>query len=195
MDPAPTDLLSRYPASRHRLTRQDFYRLGDAGILKHDDRVELLEGQLIDMPPISPRCANAVSRLNELLVLAFVGRAVVRCRSPIVLDDSSEPLPDFALLRRHWRESSHDHPTVGDVFLVVEIADSSLNFDRAVKLPLYARAGIPEVWIVDLTTDTVHVHRNPSGLGYGSVTQVGSPGQLDVEALAGVTIQVSAIFA
>jgi len=195
MDTAPVDILTRYAVPRHRLTRRDYYRLGEAGILDEGDRVELLEGQLVDMSPIGPRHAIVTDNLNELLVRAFAGRSRIRCQEPVVLDDGSEPQPDFALVRRPWRGYPNTHPEPGDIFLLIEVADSSLDFDRTVKLELYARAGIREVWIVDLTTDGVLVHRRPSGGSYGSVARVEAPGMLGVEELPGVMIPVAEVFA
>lgn len=195
MASVPVDILARYPVPRHRLTRRDYYRLGEAGILGEGDRVELLEGQLVDMSPIGPRHAIVTDNLIELLVTAFAGRARVRCQEPVVLDDGSEPQPDFALVRRPWSGYPNEHPGPADIFLLIEVSDSSLDFDRTVKLELYARAGIPEVWIVDLTTDGVLVHRHPTGTGYRSVVRREAPGELDVEGLPGVTIPVAAVFA
>jgi Uma2 family endonuclease len=195
MDTAPVDILSRYPVPRHRLTRQDYYRLGEAGILGVHDRVELLDGQLVDMSPIGPRHAIVTGNLNELLVTAFAGRGRIRCQDPVVLDDGSEPQPDIALVQLPWRGYPHTHPGPDDIFLLIEVADSSLDFDRTVKLELYARAGIRELWIVDLTTDLMLVHRGPSGGGYGSVVRVEAPAVLDVEALPGVTVPVAEVFA
>ncbi len=195
MDTAPVDILTRYPVPRHRLSRRDYYRLGEAGILGEGDRVELLEGQLVDMSPIGPRHAIVTENLNELLVRGFADRARVRCQNPVVLDDGSEPQPDFALVRRPWRGYPATHPGPDDIFLLIEVADSSLDFDRTVKRELYARAGIREFWIVDLTTDGVLVHRRPSGGVYGSVVRVQAPAALDVEALPGVTIPIAGIVA
>src|ERR1700722_13922979 len=98
-----TDVLARYQVPRHRLTVRDYHRLAEAGVLGEDDRVELLEGQLVDMAAIGPRHALAVDALTELLVFAAAGQAVVRVQNPIVLDDASEPQPDFTLLRRPWQ--------------------------------------------------------------------------------------------
>ena len=103
-------ILSRYQVLRHRLTVDDYHRLDEAGILGEDDRVELLEGQLVDMPAIGPRHALAVDALTELLVLAAAGRATVRVQNPIVLDDASEPQPDFTLLRKPWHGYPDAHP-------------------------------------------------------------------------------------
>jgi Uma2 family endonuclease len=195
MDTAPVDILTRYPVPRHRLTRRDYHRMGEAGILGNNDRVELLEGQLVDMSPIGPRHAIVTENLNTLLVTAFAGLAWARCQDPVVLDDGSEPQPDMALVQRPWRGYPDAHPGPDDIFLLIEVADTSLDFDRMVKLELYARAGIREVWIVDLTTDLVLVHRGPSGGGYGSVVRVEAPAVLGVEVLPGVTIPVAEVFA
>jgi len=195
MDTDPADIMTRYPVPRHHLTRRDYYRLGEAGILGKTDRVELLEGQLVDMSPIGPRHAIVTENLTELLVTGFAGRAGSRCQLPVVLNDGSEPQPDFALVRRPWRGFPHTHPEPDDIFLLIKVADRSLAFDRTVKLELYARAGIREVWIVDLTTDGVLVHRRPSGGVYGSVVRVEGQEVLGVEALPGVTIPVAAVFA
>jgi Uma2 family endonuclease len=189
-----TDILSRYQVPRHRLTVRDYHRLAEAGVLGEDDRIELLEGQLVDMAAIGPRHALAVDALTELLVMAAVGQAVVRVQNPIVLDDTSEPQPDFTLLRRPWHGYPDEHPRPPDVYLLVEVADSSLDFDLGAKLELYARSGIREFWVVDLTANRVLVHRHPSDGSYGSVTSVDMSGTLQVEALPGVTIPVASIF-
>jgi Uma2 family endonuclease len=113
----------------------------------------------------------------------------------VVLDEGSEPQPDIALVRRPWRGYPHTHPGPDDIFLLIEVADSSLDLDRTVKLELYARAGIPEVWIVDLTADRVIVCRGPSGGGYMSVGAVAAPAMLEVESLPGVAVPVAEVFA
>ena len=189
-----TDILSRYRVPRHRLTVRDYHRLAEAGVLGEDDRVELLEGQLVDMASIGPRHALAVDALTELLIMAAVGQAVVRVQNPIVLDDMSEPQPDFSLLRKPWHGYPDEHPRPPDVYLVIEVADSSLDFDLGAKLELYASSGIREFWVVDLTSNRVLVHRDPNDGGYRTVTDVGMSGTLQVEALPGVTIPVVGIF-
>jgi Uma2 family endonuclease len=120
--------------------------------------------------------------------------ATVRTQGPIVLDNTSEPQPDFALLRRPWQGHPDEHPRPPDVYLLVEVADSSLDFDLGAKLELYARSGIREFWVVDLTANRVLVHRRPSDGGYGSIVSLDMAGTLQVEALPGVTIPVSQIF-
>jgi Uma2 family endonuclease len=195
MDTDRADVLSRHPVPRHRLTLDDYHRLGEAGILGVADRVELLDGQLVDMAPIGPRHALAVDALTELLLLAVAGRAGVRVQNPIALDARTEPQPDIALVRRPWRGYPAAHPQPDDVFLLIEVADTSLETDRGAKLELYARAGIREFWTVDLTTDAVFVHRNPRGDGYDLVARVAPAGVLEVEALPGVAIPAAPLFA
>jgi Uma2 family endonuclease len=189
-----TDILSRYQVRRHRLTVADYHRLGEARVLGEDDRVELLEGQLVDMAPIGPRHALAVDALTELLVMAAAGQAVVRVQNPIVLDDGSEPQPDFTLLRKPWHGYPDAHPRPPDVYLLIEVADSSLEFDLGAKLELYARAGIREFWVVDLTSNRVLVHRNPGDGSYGAISSIDMSGVLQVEALPGVTVAAAQIF-
>jgi Uma2 family endonuclease len=188
------DILGRHPVRRHRLTLDDYHRLGAAGILGEDDRVELLEGQLVDMSPIGPRHALAVDALTELLVTAVSGRAGVRVQNPIVLDSGTEPQPDIVLVRRPWRGYPASHPGPEDIILVIEVADSSRDMDLGAKRELYARAGIREFWIVDLISDGVLVCRNPGGDRYQSVTRVEPAGVLDVEGLPGVTIPAASLF-
>ena len=157
--------------TRHKLNVDDYYRMADAGILGEDDRVEQIDGEIIDMAPIGQDHAGTVNSLNEALFLGFAGRAIVSVQNPIRLDDMSEPQPDFAVLRRRadfYRAG--ERPGPADVLLLIEVADSSLRFDRAVKLPLYARAGIPEVWIVDLRRREVDVHRVPRDGHYAETT-------------------------
>ncbi len=189
-----TDILSRYQVPRHRLTVRDYHRLGEAGILGEDDRIELLEGQLVEMASIGPRHALAVDALTEVLVMAAAGRAAVRVQNPIVLDDISEPQPDFTLVRRPWQGYPDAHPRPPDVYLLIEVADSSLEFDLGAKLELYARAGIREFWVVDLTNNRVLVHRSPCDGGYESISSVDMAGTLQVAALPEVTIPVARIF-
>lgn len=194
MDTGQVDVLSRHPVPRHRLTVKDYHRLGEAGILGEDDRVELLEGQLVDMSPIGPRHALAIDALAELLITAVARRASVRVQNPVVLDDESEPQPDLAVVQRPWRGYPEQHPPPDDVLLLIEVADSSLDTDKGAKLELYARAGIREFWIVDLTTDCVIVHRMPNGGRYDLITRVESSAALDVQALPDVTFPAASLF-
>jgi Uma2 family endonuclease len=195
MDTVDADILSRHAVPRRRLTVAEYHRLAEVGILGEDDRVELLDGQLVAMSPIGPRHALAVDALMELLMAAVAGRAAVRVQNPITLDGGSEPNPDLAVVRRPWAGYPGAHPGPGDVYLLVEVADTSLETDRGAKAAVYAKSRIPEFWIVDLTTDVVHVHRTPKGRGYELVTVVKRAGMLDVEGLPGVSVAASVMFA
>src|SRR6202012_3452160 len=141
-----------------------------------------------------PPLALAIDALTELLVMAVAARASVRVQNPIVLDDESEPQPDFAVVRRPWHGYPEQHPPPEDVLLLIEVSDSSLDTDKGAKLELYARAGIREFWIVDLTTDSVIVHRKPSGGKYDLVTRVESSGPLVIQDLPDVTFPAASLF-
>lgn len=195
MDTGGIDILNRHPVPRHRLTLDEYHRLGEAGILGEDDRVELLDGQLVDMSPIGPRHALAVDALNELLMAAVAGRAAVRVQNPVEIGRGTEPNPDIAVVRRPWDGYPHAHPRPEDVFLLVEVADTSLATDRGAKLELYARAGIREFWIVNLTTDGVLVYRSPSGDTYASMARMDPSSLLEIEALPGIAIPAASLFA
>ena len=180
--------------ARHRLTVRDYHRMGDAGIFGEDDRIELIDGDLIDMAPISPGHASTVNRLSQAFVLACAGRAIVSIQNPIALDDRSEPQPDVAILRLRDGFYAARHPGPADILLLVEVADSSLRFDRTVKLPLYARAGIAEVWIVDLQHQVLEAYRAPAVGGYGETTKH-QPGEELALALApGIIVRLDALF-
>jgi Uma2 family endonuclease len=162
------DLLAEVLVRRRRFTTDEYYRMAEAGILGEDDRVELLDGVVIRMTPIGPPHAGGVNRLQQLLVQRFTGRAVVAGQNPVIIGSFSVPQPDIALLRFREDFYATRTPRPQDVLLVIEVGDSTAAFDRRVKLPLYARAGLPEVWLLDLRRDLITVHRGPTGQGYTS---------------------------
>lgn len=194
MDAGDADILSRYQVPRHRLTVAAFRRLAEVGILGEDDRVELLEGQLVDMSPIGPRHALAVDALRDLLAAEVAPPVKVRGQNPVTLDDGSEPQPDIALVRQPWTGYPGAHPGPADIFLLVEVADSSLQTDVGAKRRLYARAGVPEFWVVDLVAGVVRVYRMPDGGDYAAESEVGPSGRLDVQGLPGVGIPAAPLF-
>ena len=146
--------------------------MAEAGILGPDDRVELLEGEVVRMSPIGYRHALIVARFARMFTLALQDRAEVWTQNPVVLDDHSEPEPDVAVIRREHERDLRDHPWASDTFLIVEVADTSLRHDRDVKLPLYAAAGVPEVWLVDLIAANVTVYRRPHEGRYESMERL-----------------------
>ncbi len=154
---------------RRTFTVGEYHRMVEAGILTEDDRVELLCGEITTMAPVGSRHALCVKGLNAMLSEGLRRQAVVGIQDPIVLGESSEPQPDVSVARPPRRRYAESHPAPPDIFFVVEVSDTTLLHDRNVKLPLYACAGIPEVWIVDLGGLRVEVYRSPSPEGYRDV--------------------------
>jgi len=146
--------------------------MAQAGILAEDDRVELIDGDLIDMTPIGSRHAGAVSRLTRLFGAAVGADAIVSVQNPVQLDRYSQPQPDLALLRPRADFYAQSHPQPADVLLIVEVAEASLDYDRDVKVPLYARHGIPEVWLLDVAGGCLTVYRAPGPDGYGQQRRI-----------------------
>jgi Uma2 family endonuclease len=179
---------------RHRLTVADYYRMGEAGILPPDARVELIDGEIIDMAPIGSPHVSAVLRLDHLLKDAVAGKALVLVQSPIALGQHSAPQPDLALLRPRADYYASSLAGPSDILLIVEVAQSSLQFDRDDKIPLYARHGIPEVWLVDLEAKRLVRYRSPQQGAYVSVDEpdLGSP--LEIGALTATRIDLSTLF-
>jgi hypothetical protein len=140
--------------------------MAEAGIFAPECRVELVDGEIFEMSPIGPWHAGVVNRLNHRFAAGLGGRAVVHVQNPVGLDARSEPQPDLMLLRPREDFYGRAHPTPEDALLLVEVADTSLRHDRERKLPVYARAGVPEVWIVNREADAVEVFREPSPGGY-----------------------------
>jgi Uma2 family endonuclease len=195
MDRRNQGVLSRYPAApRHLWTVDEYHRMGEAGILTEDDRVELIEGELIERAPIGSEHVAASNALTRLLVLAVGDNGIVSVGNPVRLTQRSEPQPDFTVLkpRDDYRTML---PRPEDTMLAVEVANTSLNYDRNVKLALYARSLIPEVWIVNLAAQEVEIYRSPVGDLYTSVVRAGRSDTLTIAAVPGVLIPVTKIFA
>jgi Uma2 family endonuclease len=152
--------------TRRKFTVDEYDWMARVGILTEDERVELIDGEIVEMAPIDPEHADRVDLLAKSFFDRFGDLARVRVQNPLHLDEYEQPQPDLALVRRPTGSYRHAHPRPDDVLLVVEVADTSLALHRRVKLPLYARAGIPEVWLVDLQHELVHVYQEPTGDGY-----------------------------
>lgn len=145
------------------ITVAEYHRMARAGILSPREPVELLDGQLIAMPPIGPAHDFAVRRLHAWLQTTFAGRAAVGVQAPLTLGDRSEPQPDLMLNALPDVRYARAHATAGDTLLVVEVSLTSLAFDRERKRRAYARHGIPEYWLIDLAQESVEVFRRPAG--------------------------------
>jgi Uma2 family endonuclease len=178
---------------RRRFTREEYHRMAEAGILHEDDRVELIEGEIVQMTPIGRRHAACVAELNRLLVPAVGQRALLWPQNPITLPNETEPQPDIVLLRPRRDRYLADDAHPDDVLLLVEVADTSQRYDRLVKLPLYGRAGVPEVWIVDLPGEVIEVYRRPTPAGYAQVERVGRGSTVAPAAFPDILLPVDVI--
>lgn len=150
----------------HPINVETYHRMGEAGLLNGRQRTELIEARIIDMSPIGCEHADWVDRLNRLFVRQLPDEIVVRVQNPVCLDQTNEPEPDIALLRPRAQPYREAHPRPEDVLLIVEVADTSLRYDQEVKCPLYARHGIPELWVIDVAGDRLHVYREPDAGEY-----------------------------
>jgi Uma2 family endonuclease len=180
---------------RHRLTLDEYHRMAEAGVLAPDARVELIEGEVIDMAPIGSRHASVVKRLNRILVSAVGGRAIVSVQDPIQLSTRSEPKPDIALLQPSDDYYAKALPAAADCLLVIEVADTTSAYDRQIKSPLYARHGVPELWIVDLDMRVLRLCRRPEAEGYADITASEVPGLTPLPSLPGVSVDLTGILA
>ena len=176
--------------NRRRFTVAELYVMDEAGIFVGDERIELLDGEIIVMPPIGEPHADGTDRLSAYLNYRLHDRARVRVQGPVQLSDDSLPQPDIAVMR--LRDDYHRQaPTPADVFLLVEVADSSLEYDRGVKLPRYAAAGIPEVWIVNLRARQVEAYDNPVDGVYQGRRVVPATGSISPRTFPDVTLAVA----
>ncbi len=183
-------------AARRLFNVTDYHRMGAAGLFGETDRYELIEGEIIEMATIGTPHMGAVMALHRLLFIAAADRFAISVQNPLRLGTISEPEPDIVLLHpRADRYQRDPHPTPKDAGLVVEVAESSLDYDRQVKAPLYARYGVTEYWIVDLTTAAIEVYREPLGQGYRSVICYGVGNPVSPLCLPDARIEVADLMA
>ena len=185
----------KLPIIKHRLTVADYHKMGEAGIFDEDARVELIDGELFDMPPIGSGHAGVVKILIHIFSRAVGALALVDVQNPVSLGDNSEPQPDITLLKPRDDFYTRSHPTPEDVLLLIEVADSSTYYDRSIKIPLYARYRIPEVWLMDLPHKRLEVYRNPMPdyAAYQRLEQY-YEGTVSPQWLPNVTIRVADLF-
>ena len=182
-------------ATRRRFTRAEYRRMGEVGILREDDRVELIRGEIVEMSPPGRRHKAFVINLAQLLIVRLAGRALVSVQSGVVLAEDSEPEPDLGVLRHRPVPYKEREAHADDVLLLIEVADSSLAYDRYTKLRLYAESGIPEYWVVDCTAETIEVYRTPSADGYPDVSRVAGAATVTLSAFPDVALTTAEIFA
>ncbi|HZU76892.1 MAG TPA: Uma2 family endonuclease [Dehalococcoidia bacterium] len=180
--------------ARRLFTIEEYQRMGEAGILSEDERVELWEGEIVCMAPIGSDHAGSTDDFANFFAHALHGRAIVRVQNPIDIPPRGEPQPDIAVLRPRPDRYHASHPTPEDVLLLIEVADTSLRYDRDVKLAGYASARIPEVWIADLRNKRLLVFRNPRGSRYTEERVLGKDEQVSPLAFPDVTLRLAEIF-
>ena len=179
--------------TRRRFTVAEYYAMAEAGIFSPEERVELLDGDVIAMPPIGDWHASRVGQFTNTLPVQLQGRAIVWIQNPVRLDDSSEPQPDVMLLR--WRDDFYEggHPGPADVLLLIEVSDTTVNYDRSAKLAAYAAAGIPEVWIASRPDRCIESYSDPSGDEYATVRHYGAGESIAPQAFPDVMLEVDRI--
>jgi len=178
---------------RRTFSVDDYYRMVEVGLLTEGERVELIEGEVIKMSPIGSRHAACVARLTALFSRSAGVQGIVWVQNPVRLDEYNEPEPDVAVLRPRADFYAAGHPTPPDVLLLVEVADTSIEYDRQVKAPLYARAGVAEVWLVDLTSDVVEIYAQPDEGTYRSRRRVGRGESVAAGSLANLSVAVDEV--
>ena len=190
------DMAVEVAAARRLFTREEYHRMGEVGILTRSDRVELIRGEIIKMSPQGRRHRAFIDNLTQLLGARLTGRAIVSIQMPIVLADDTEPEPDVQILRRRTVPYKDREADADDALLLIEVAVSSLAYDRSIKLGLYAAAGIPEYWVVDCVAESIEVYRAPHADGYRDVARVAGPtATVVLQAFPDVALALSDVFA
>jgi Uma2 family endonuclease len=187
-------LMESWP-QRHRITADEYHRMAEVGLLAPDARVELIEGEIIEMAPIGKDHMSVVDQLNRLFMRAVGDGAIVRIQGSVRLSQMSEPEPDLVLLKPRADFYRSELASAADTLLVIEVSESSLRYDRDVKVPFYARHGVPEVWIVDIPNNQLLVYGSPSDGAYAQQASIARPGILPVTALPGISVDLSSVFA
>ena len=180
--------------TKRLFTVDEYYRMAEAGILTSEDRVELIDGEIIKMSPIGSRHLAHVNRATRLFTLAFGNRVVVSVQNPLQLSNYTEPEPDIVLLKPRSDDYAAKKPVAEDALLVVEVAETTLAFDRKIKLPRYAAAGVPEVWIEDLENDSLLVYRDPVSDKYKMAMIHSRNESVSILALPDITFAVQELF-
>lgn len=180
---------------RKTLTVDQFVKMGEAGILHEDDRVELIEGEMIQMPPIGVDHAYRVGSLSEFFVLLFQRAGFVWNQSPIALPPDNMPQPDIVVLKPPRETYKRRHPSAADILFLIEVADSSLRYDRDIKVPIYAANGVAEVWVVDVNEEQLLVFRGLVGGVYTQSLRLGKDQSVSPLQVPSVKIEVAQLFA
>ena len=187
-------LIEQSVASRLRFTTEQYHLMHEVGVFQEGDRLELINGEITNMSPIGRKHAVCVTRLQELFISRLLGKVQVWSQNPILLANESEPQPDLAILKRREDFYADGLPTPADILLIIEVADSSLDYDRNVKAPLYAAAGIPEMWLFDVNQKLIESYSQPSRSGYKQIHRYDQGDTLSIIAFPDVTFNWHEMF-
>ncbi len=176
-----------------KFTVDEYHTMIQSGILQEDDRMELLAGEIVEMSPISSRHAAVVDKLAQLMIYRLGENGIVRIQNPVDLGKHSEPQPDIALVKYKKNFYANSLPRPEDIFLLIEVGETSIDSDRQVKLPLYATAGIPEVWLIDLLKDVVERYLEPKGDAYQRTEKYGIGQEIIPESFSQLRLAVKDI--
>lgn len=179
---------------RRQITVDDYHRMGEIGLIGPDERVELIEGEMIDMAPIGSDHASIVNKLNGLLVQAVKEKGILSVQNPVRLSNRTEPEPDFAVLKPRADFYNKQLPTAVDTLLIVEVSNTSERYDREIKLPLYANHGVPEVWLISIERKTLSIYKTPIGDRYQHEQTTDAPGIIALSSLPDVSVDLSTLF-
>jgi hypothetical protein len=181
------------PVRQYRFTADEFEQMGRAGIFHEDQRLELVDGIVLEMSPIGTDHAACVDRLNRILSRCVGDRAIVRVQGPVRLGLHSESMPDLAILNQRDDFYARAHPQPDDILLIIEVADTTVEYDRDTKMPLYATAGIPEAWLVDLEDETITAYREPTTGGFRQQEQYHRGHRIKSVSVPGLEVDVAAV--
>ncbi|HYH85320.1 MAG TPA: Uma2 family endonuclease [Pyrinomonadaceae bacterium] len=179
--------------AKHSFTVAQYERMGEAGILSENDRVELIEGEIVETSPIGERHAACVDALSEMLREKLQRSVTIRAQNPVRLGEYSEPQPDVAILKRREDFYRNAHPTPADVLLLIEVSDATLEYDRQIKVPLYARAGVPEVWIVNLADERIETYADLAGGVYQTTASAARGEEVQARGVASLRLSVAEV--
>lgn len=179
---------------RHLIDVDQYHKMAEVGLLAPDARVELIEGEVVDMAPIGIRHASMVDTLTETLIQKLAGQATVRVQGPVRLSQRTEPQPDLAILRKQPNNYRDAQATAADVLLIIEVSDATLKFDLTNKASLYARYSIPELWVVDVDQNELHVFRTPTQDGYSQHAVLRAPETVNAQSLHSASVELATLF-
>ncbi|HLP91610.1 MAG TPA: Uma2 family endonuclease [Nostocaceae cyanobacterium] len=177
-----------------QFTVTQYHKMNEAGILTEDDRVELIRGEILKMSPVGKRHAACVDFISNFLYAALASKVIVRVQNPIILNDLSEPQPDISLVKFRTDFYRSGLPQTKDILLLIEVADSTIDYDRDVKIPLYAENGILEVWLIDIKAETITIYRQPTPTGYKDVKILQRGDSLSILAFPEINLTLNDIF-